>query len=117
MQKVKQKKKVTGTEGFFRAIQQDIVAIRKDMAAGFRAVHENMATKQDIRDIHKGMTDIREDVKQITDNMVSKADLAHIIRDELDKSPYAKEKEVEDLRHRVLRLEEKLGMKADRRAS
>jgi hypothetical protein len=117
MQKGNHKKKVAGTEGFFRAIQQDIVAIRKDMADGFHAVHENIPTKQDIRDIHKSISDIREDVKQITDNMVSKADLANIIRDELDRSPYAKEEEVKELRHRVLRLEGKLGIKADRRTA
>src|SRR5438067_12753501 len=110
MTKPKPKEKATNVEGFFRAIQEDLVAVRRDMATKdeLRQIRGEMVTKAELREI-------RDDVKRLTDVVVSKADLANTIREEVDKSPYAKEKEVEDLRARVLRLEEKLGMKAGRR--
>jgi hypothetical protein len=49
--------------------------------------------------------------------MVSKADLAETIRRELDASPFARESDVKDLRERLLRVEEKLGIKPSRRAA
>ena len=75
----------------------DLLAIRKDMA-----------TK---RDVDGNFRDLRADVKTITEVMVSKADLANTLRAELDKSSYAKQEEVNDLRTRVHHLEEKLGIR------
>src|SRR5579864_5736457 len=114
MQKQKHKKKGTGAEGFFRAIQDDLVAIRKDMMAGFRGVHEDMATKEDVRQIRADMMklatreelrDVREDVKRITDAMVSKADL-EALREELLRE-IRDGKHVDELRERLHLVEQK----------
>jgi hypothetical protein len=60
-------------DGFFRAILEDLFAIRRDMA-----------TKDDIRQIREEMAnlatrtvlrEVRDDVRRLTDMMVSKADL------------------------------------------
>lgn len=117
MEKRKHKKKVAGTEVFFRAIQQDLIAIRADMAAGFRGVHEDMATKEDIRQVRAEMMklatreelrEVREDVKRITDAMISKADLEDL-REELLRE-IRDGKHIEELRERLLSVEQKLGM-------
>ena len=107
------------------AIQRDFLAIRRDMAtkADIRAIREEMATKEDLFELSQKMVtreefhNLQSDVKMITDSMVSKADLAETIRRELETSPYAKETDVKDLRERLLRIEEKLGLKPTHRAA
>jgi hypothetical protein len=90
------------------------VLIQKDLS--------RMATKddlwpmqRDIKTLTAQLKEVREDVKQITDNMVSKADLANILGDELAKSAYARQ--LHDLQTRVNLLEEKLGIKPTHRAA
>ena len=107
------------------AIQRDFLAIGRDMATktDIRAIREEMATKEDLFALSQKMvtreefSELRSDVKTITDSMVSKADLAEAIRRELDASPYVKEAEVKDIRERLSRIEEKLGLKTTRRAA
>jgi hypothetical protein len=108
--KPKQKKKKLTLDDFAVAIQadiarmatnQDLKNLAGDMARGFK-------------EVHGALRDIRDDVKAATDAMVSKADLAETLRTELNKSPFAKEKDVAELRERVLRVEEHLGMKPGR---
>ena len=110
-------------DDFAMAIQRDISSLRDDMTAGFSAVREEMATKDDLYALSQKMVtreefrNLQSDVKMITDSMVSKVDLAETIRRKLDTSPYAKETELKDLRERPLRVEEKLGLKATHRAA
>ncbi len=82
----------------------------KDDLAGIatKADIQKLATREELREV-------REDVKRITDVMVSKADLAETLREELNKSEYARE--VSELRARVERLEEKLGSDRARHAA
>jgi hypothetical protein len=106
MEKRKHKKKVTGTEVFFRAIQQDLIAIRADMATKedirqVRAEMMKLATREELREV-------REDVKRITDAMVSKADL-EAVREELLRE-IRDGKHIEELRERLHLVEQKLGM-------
>ena len=125
MAKPTTKKKAMTIDDLAGAIQRDFLAIRKDMAtkADIRAIREEMATKQDLFELSQKMVtreefrELRSDVKMITDAMVSKADLAETIRRELDTSPYAKETDVKDLRERLIRIEEKLGLKTTHRAA
>ena len=100
----KTKKKTMTLEDFAGAIQEDLARIerknellRKDVAGGFRA--------------------LREDLKIVNEVMVSKADLANTLREELDKSSYVKQDELNELRARVHRLEEQLGISHERRAA
>jgi hypothetical protein len=104
--KPRPKKKVMTLEHLATAIQQDFLAIRRDMATknDLQRLRTEMATKAEVREI-------RDDVKRITEVMVSKADLANTIREELDKSPFAKETDVAELRARMARVEEKLGLR------
>jgi hypothetical protein len=81
-----------------------------------------MATKadlwpmqRDIKTLDTNVRELREDVKNVTDAMVSKADLANTLADELAKSPYAKQ--IENLQTRVHAVESKLGIKPGRRAA
>jgi hypothetical protein len=123
MKKPAIKKKSITLDVFAAAIQRDFSTLRNDMTTGFSAIREDMATKDDLFALSQKMVtreeirDLRSDVKMITDSMVSKADLAETIRRELDASPYAKETDVKDLRERLLRIEEKLGLKSTRRAA
>src|SRR5580692_8937786 len=117
------KKKPMTLDDFAMAIQRDISSLRDDMTAGFSAVREEMATKEDLFALSQKMVtreefrNLQSDVKMITDSMVSKADLAETLRRELEASPFAKEADVKELRERLLRVEEKLGLKATRRAA
>ena len=110
-------------DDFAMAIQRDISSLRDDMTAGFSAVREEMATKEDLFALSQKMVtreefrNLQSDVKMITDSMVSKADLAETLRRELEASPFAKEADVKELRERVLRIEEKLSLKPTRRAA
>lgn len=111
------KKKPMTLEDFAAAVHEDYLTIKK-----------HMATKEDIRDVRAEMTsmrvatgaalrDVRDDVQRLNEIMVSKADLAETIRRELDASPYAKEADIKDLAKRLLRVEEKLGLKPSHRAA
>jgi hypothetical protein len=85
------KKKIKTLDEFAAAIHTDYLTISKQMA-----------TKEDIRQIRNdmgiGFRDLHADVKMITEVIVSKADLTEAIREELDKSSFAKEKDVAELR-------------------
>ena len=114
------KKKPMTLEDFAVAIHTDLrrMATRDDL----RKIRKDMATKtdlwpmlRDIKTLDKNVRDLRDDVKNITDAMVSKADLANILGEELAKSPYAKQ--IEDLGSRIHVLETKLGIKPTRRAA
>ena len=116
----KPKKRTDSFDRYARAIQDDIAALGKSMKEGFQSIREEMATKDDIRQVREQMVtkgefkEVRDDVKRITDAMVSKADLEETIRDDFGKSRHAKH--IEDLRSRVGHIEEKLGMKPTRHA-
>ena len=95
---------------FAGAIQTDLSGLRNDMNAGFREIREDMATKNELQTMKREMDgsfrDLRADVKTITEVMVSKADLANTLREELDKSPYATQKELEGLRTDMRRVDD-----------
>lgn len=116
----KTKKKGDSFERYAQAIQNDIATLADNMKAGFQSIREEMAAKEDIRKVREEMVskaefkEVRDDVKRITDAMVSKADLEASMRDEFGKSEHARN--IEDLRGRVGRIEEKLGMKPSRHA-
>jgi hypothetical protein len=112
--KTKPKKKAMTLDDFALAIQTDLArtATKEDL----QAIREEMATKadlwpmqRDIKTLDKNVRDLRDDVKIITDAMVSKADLANTLAEELAKSPYARQ--IENLQTRVNVLENKLGIK------
>src|ERR1700680_803746 len=107
MAKLTTKKKLMTLEDFAMAIQKDYAAIRKDMATkgDLYALSQKMVTREEFRDL-------RSDVKMITDTMVTKADLANTLGEELAKSEYARH--IDDLRARVGVLEQKLGVKPTR---
>jgi hypothetical protein len=121
--KTKTKAKTPSFERYARAIQTDIARLGKSMEAGFKSIHEEMATKEDIRKVreematHKNLLEVRDDVQRLNEIMVSKADLSETIRRELDAPPFAKESEVKDLNERMLRVEEAVGIKPKRRAA
>ena len=117
MAKRNTKKTPKTMDGYFRAIQEDLLTIHKDMATGFRAIREEMATKQELGEVRSSIKDLRADVKMITDVMVSKADLGETVRRELDASPFARESEVKDLRGRLAVVERKLGIERSRHAA
>ena len=95
-------------EAGFKSMREEIGSIRGEMAAGFHRVRDEMAS-------HKNLLEVRDDVQRLNDMMVSKADLSEAIRRELDASPFAKESEVKDLNHRLVRVEEKTGIKPGHR--
>jgi hypothetical protein len=113
----KSKKKAMTLDDFAVAIQKDYTALRKDMAAGFAHVREE--TKEQARQLRAemgiGFRNLEADVKMMTDAMVSKADLANTLAEELAKSPYTRQ--IADLQTRVDVLESKLGIKPTRRAA
>lgn len=89
-------------------------AIQKDLA--------RMATKddlwpiqRDIKTVASQLRDVRGEVKHITDVMVSKADLANTLAEELAKSEQARQ--IQELRERVVRVEKELGIGHSRRAA
>jgi hypothetical protein len=121
-EKGKNSKKELSFEHYARAIQTDIARLGKSMEGGFKSIREDMATKadlwpmqRDIKTLDTNLRTVRDDVKMITDSMVSKADLANTLAEELAKAPYIKQ--IEDLRTRVTALESKLGNKPARRVA
>jgi hypothetical protein len=113
--KAKPKRKVMTLDDFAVAIQKDYASLRKDVVTGFVAICEDMATKDEFRllrnEIGIGFRNLNDDVKMITDTMVSRADLANTLAEELAKSPYARQ--IADLQTRVNTLEHKLGIKPE----
>ena len=109
--KPKSKEKPTTVDGFFRAIQVDLFAIRRDMATkdDIRRIREvNLATRAQLQEV-------RDDVKRITDMMVTKADL-EVLRDELFRQ-INDGKHIEELRERLAIVERELGIEKSRRAA
>jgi dsDNA-specific endonuclease/ATPase MutS2 len=119
MAKPKIKKKPMTLEDFAGAVHKDYLAISKDMAT--KADLDRCATKDDLYALSQKMVtreefrELRSDVKMITDTMVTKADLANTLGEELAKSEYAHQ--LEEIRNRVNALESKLGIKPIHRAS
>lgn len=113
--KANRRNKPPTSERYFEAIQQDLLAIRKDMDAGFRAVREAMATKQELAEVRVGMKDLRADLKTVTEVMVSKADL-EAVRQELLREIRGGQ-HVEELRERLTIVERRLGIGKPRRAA
>jgi hypothetical protein len=115
--KTKPKKKAMTLDDFALSIQNDYTSLRKDMATGFAEIQEG--TKAEIQQLRNemgiGFRNIDADMKMMADVMVSKADLANTLAEELAKSPYAIQ--IADLQTRVHALESKLGVKPTRRAA
>ena len=118
--KTKPRKKLLTLDDFAEAIQTDLA--RMVTKEDIQAIREEMVTKadlwpmqRDLKTLDKNVRDLRDDVKMVTDAMVSKADLANTLADELAKSPYTRQ--IEDLQTRVNVLESKLGVKPTRRAA
>jgi len=107
--KITPKEKIKTLDDFAAAIHQDYLEIRKEMGAKFWPI------ERDLKTLTSQVGELRADVKQITDVMVSKADLANTLGDELAKSIYGRQ--IDDLRSRVSILEAKLGIKTVRRAA
>jgi hypothetical protein len=109
------KKKPLTLDDFADAIQRDLARmVTKD---DLKVIRED--TKEEIRQLRvetgMGFRNLDADVKMMTDAMVSKADLANTLAEELQKSPYARQ--IGDLQARVNILESKLGIKPTRRAA
>ena len=114
---LKPKNKINTLDEFAAAIHRDYVAISEKMATkdDIQSIRGEMATKLELGEVKMTLKHIQEDVKQITDNMVSKAGLENTIRDEFGKSDHAKK--IEKLHERVSRIEEKLGIRETRHAT
>ena len=84
---------------FAAAIREDFLAVRGDLAT----------VKEDLRTLKSDVKNVKEDVANIKEIMVSKVDLRDGIRDELSNSQQAEE--IENLRARLARVEQKLGFK------
>jgi|SRR5580658_10486945 hypothetical protein len=107
MTKPIKKKKPLTLDTFAALIQKDLSRMAtKD---------ELWPMQRDIKTLTTQLKEVREDVKHITDNMVSKADLANVLGEELAKSAYARQ--LHDLQGRVNLLEERLGIKPTHRAA
>src|SRR5271156_3697332 len=89
--KTKPKKKAMTLDDFALAIQKDLarMATKDDI----RAIRED--TKAEIQQLRNemgiGFRNIDADMKMMADVMVSKADLANTLAEELAKSPYARQ--------------------------
>ena len=105
------KKKIITIEDLAAAIQQDFSTLRDDMTIGFRAIREEMATKEDIRKIREEMA--------TKENLADLGDRISVAKDELQEQiaglRYAKE--IDELRARVKFVEHKLGIEQRRRAA
>ena len=117
VKKTKTKKKPMTMDDFAVLIQKDYLSLRKDMAAGFSQVHEE--AKEHARQLRTemgiGFRNLDADVKMLTDAMVSKADLANTLAEELSKTPIARQ--IADHETRVNALESKVGTRPSRRAA
>jgi hypothetical protein len=117
VKKTKTKKKIMTMDDFAVLIQKDYLSLRKDMAAGFSQVREE--AKEHARQLRTemgiGFRNLDADVKMLTDAMVSKADLANTLAEELGKTPFARQ--ITDHETRVTALESKTGIRPSRRAA
>jgi hypothetical protein len=115
--KTKPKKKAMTLDDFALAIQKDLarMATKDDI----KAIRDDMATKAELQQLRSemgiGFRNFDADMKMMAEAMVSKADLANTLAEELAKSPYARQ--IQDLQTRVQVLEGKLGIKPTRRAA
>jgi hypothetical protein len=105
------KKKPMTLEDFAAAVHKDYLEIRKDMAT----TNDLWPLQRDIKTLDKNVRELRSDITIITETMVSKADLASTLGEELEKSQYARH--INDLQARVNVLEQKAGIKSTRRAA
>jgi hypothetical protein len=62
-----------------------------------------------------GLRNLNDDLKMITDTMVSEADPAKTLAEELERSPHGRQ--IADLQTRVHMLERKVGIKPTHRAA
>jgi hypothetical protein len=119
VKKTKPKKKPMTLEDFAVAIQKDYLSLRKDVAAGFAQVRAEMATKAELRllrsEMQIGFKNMNDDVRMITDTMVSKADLANTLAEELAKTPFSRQ--IADHETRINAIESKVGIRPTRRAA
>ncbi len=76
-------------DDFAILIQKDLsrMATRDDLK-GLATKDDLWPIQRDIKTLAVNARDLREDVQHITDAMVSKADLANTLAEELAKSPY-----------------------------
>ena len=111
MPKPTTKKKPMTLEDFAAAVHKDYLEIRKDMATKA----DLWPMQRDIKTLDKNVRELRSDVTMITDTMVTKADLASTLGEELAKSAYARR--IDDLHARVNALEQKTGIKPAHRAA
>ena len=102
------------TDGYFRAIQEDLTALRRDMVSGFRAVRDEMATTSEVSEVRGMVKDLRADLKIVTDVMATTADL-QALREELLRE-IRDGKHIDELRERLAVVERKLGIEKTRRA-
>jgi hypothetical protein len=119
VKKTKPTKKQMTLEDFAVAIQKDYLSLRKDVAAGFAQVRAEMATKAELRllrsEMQIGFKNMNDDVRMITDTMVSKADLANTLAEELAKTPFSRQ--IADHETRINAIESKVGIRPTRRAA
>ena len=110
--KVMAKEKIKTLDDFAAVIHKDYLELHKEigeMGGRFWPI------ERDLKTLTSQVGELRADVKQVTDIMVSKADLANTLGDELAKSIYGRQ--IDDLRSRVDILEAKLGIKTTRRTA
>jgi hypothetical protein len=115
--KIKKMKKPMTLDDFAGLIHKDYIALRKE-------VHRDMAeTKDTVKALDKkisyvqaemrtGFKQVNSDIKNITDTMVSRADLASVIADEFAKSSHGRK--LDNLEVRVEVIEDKVGIKTTR---
>jgi len=129
MAKTIKKKKLMTLDDFAVLIQKDLsrmatkadlarFATKDDMTAFVTKDHLKnrlWPIERDLKTLTSQLKEVKEDVKQITDNMVSKADLANTLGEELAKSSFARQ--LNDLQTRVNVVEAKLGIKPSHRAA
>ena len=103
-------------DDFALLIQKDLsrMATKADLAP-FVTKEDLWPMQRDIKTLTSQLKEVREDVKQISDVMVSKADLANTLGEELAKSTHARQ--LHDLQTRVHLLEEKLKIKPAHRTA
>ncbi|MBI5220942.1 MAG: hypothetical protein HY978_03885 [Candidatus Liptonbacteria bacterium] len=96
--------------------QREFTGLRSEMATGFAEVRSEMATKTDLQELRTEMA-TKTDLQELRTEMATKEDLhaftkeiTVIFREEVRKINYAPE--IDDLRQRMKRVEERLGLKS-----
>ncbi len=102
------RKKIKTMDEFAVMIHKDYMALDKKITGEIKTVRRDMATKVELDGVKFAIKELQEDVKNINENMVSKADLAIAIRDEFNQSDHGKR--IENLRFRMDRVEDELGL-------